>query len=108
MSWGLTPGVPGAPEPRMYPRSGYFLVWNKIKLQKKNFLQTVKPEQLYQQNGAFFRKIHDKLEQIYSVHWKNFMADHQGFFFLQSKKLTGKRFEQFNFSPEKSRTIKKP
>ena len=26
MSQGLTPGVPGAPEPRMYPRSGYFLV----------------------------------------------------------------------------------
>ena len=23
---GVTPGVPGAPEPRMYPRSGYFLV----------------------------------------------------------------------------------
>ena len=23
---GLTPGVPGAPEPRMYSRSGYFLV----------------------------------------------------------------------------------
>ena len=23
---GMTPGVPGAPEPRMYPRSGYFLV----------------------------------------------------------------------------------
>ena len=22
----MTPGVPGAPEPRMYPRSGYFLV----------------------------------------------------------------------------------
>ena len=27
---GLTPGVPGAPEPRMYPRSGYFLVLNKM------------------------------------------------------------------------------
>ena len=26
---GVTPGVPGAPEPRMYPRSGYFLVRNK-------------------------------------------------------------------------------
>ena len=26
MCYGLTPGVPGAPEPRMYPRSGYFLV----------------------------------------------------------------------------------
>ena len=25
---GMTPGVPGAPEPRMYPRSGYFLVGN--------------------------------------------------------------------------------
>ena len=24
---GMTPGVPGAPEPRMYPRSGYFLVF---------------------------------------------------------------------------------
>ena len=23
---GVTPGVPDAPEPRMYPRSGYFLV----------------------------------------------------------------------------------
>jgi len=23
---GMTPGVPGAPKPRMYPRSGYFLV----------------------------------------------------------------------------------
>ena len=23
---GMTPGVPGAPEPRMYPRSMYFLV----------------------------------------------------------------------------------
>ena len=23
---GITPGVPGAPEPRMYPGSGYFLV----------------------------------------------------------------------------------
>ena len=26
MSLGLTPGVPGAPEPRIYPRSRYFLV----------------------------------------------------------------------------------
>ena len=26
---GMTPGVPGAPEPRMYPRSGYFLVLEK-------------------------------------------------------------------------------
>ena len=26
MSYGLTPGIPGAPEPRMYPHSGYFLV----------------------------------------------------------------------------------
>jgi hypothetical protein len=31
----MTPGVPGAPEPRMYPHSGYFLVdykfiYNKI------------------------------------------------------------------------------
>ena len=26
MSQGLTPGVPGAPEPRMCWRSGYFLV----------------------------------------------------------------------------------
>jgi hypothetical protein len=25
---GVTPGIPGAPEPRMYPRSGYFLVRN--------------------------------------------------------------------------------
>ena len=25
---GLTPGVPGAPEPRMYPHSGYFLVYH--------------------------------------------------------------------------------
>ena len=25
---GVTHGVPGAPEPRMYPRSGYFLVSN--------------------------------------------------------------------------------
>ena len=25
--YGETPGVPGAPEPRMYPRSGYFLVY---------------------------------------------------------------------------------
>ena len=24
----MTPGVPGAPEPRMYPRSGYFLVYH--------------------------------------------------------------------------------
>ena len=24
-----TPGVPGAPEPRMYPRSGYFLVYDR-------------------------------------------------------------------------------
>ena len=24
---GMTPGVPGAPEPRMYPRSAYFLVY---------------------------------------------------------------------------------
>ena len=23
---GVDPGVPGAPEPRLYPRSGYFLV----------------------------------------------------------------------------------
>ena len=29
MSFGLTPGVLGAPEPRMYPRSGYFLVKDK-------------------------------------------------------------------------------
>ena len=29
---GMTPGVPGAPEPRMYPRSGYFLVLNKDNL----------------------------------------------------------------------------
>ena len=32
---GMTPGVPGAPEPRMYPRSGYFLVnsyiWKELK-----------------------------------------------------------------------------
>ena len=28
MSQGLTPGVPGAPEPRMYLRSGYFLLTN--------------------------------------------------------------------------------
>jgi len=28
---GITPGVPGAPEPRMYPRSGYFLVLNNSK-----------------------------------------------------------------------------
>ena len=27
---GMTPGVPGAPEPRMYPRSGYFLVTTMI------------------------------------------------------------------------------
>ena len=27
---GVTPGVLGAPEPRMYPRSGYFLVMSKI------------------------------------------------------------------------------
>ena len=27
---GMTPGVPGAPKPRMYPRSGYFLVNNII------------------------------------------------------------------------------
>ena len=27
---GMTPGVPGAPEPRMYPRSGYFLVYTKL------------------------------------------------------------------------------
>ena len=26
----MNPGVPGAPEPRMYPRSGYFLVIEKI------------------------------------------------------------------------------
>ena len=26
---GVTPGVPGAPEPRMYPCSGYFLVKTK-------------------------------------------------------------------------------
>ena len=26
---GMTPGIPGAPEPRMYPRSGYFLVVSK-------------------------------------------------------------------------------
>ena len=26
----MTPGVPGAPEPRMYLRSGYFLFFNKI------------------------------------------------------------------------------
>ncbi len=35
MSYGLTPRVPGAPEPRMYPRSGYFLVFSKlIKIEK--------------------------------------------------------------------------
>ena len=28
----MTPGVPGAPEPRMYPRSGYFLVLSKTKM----------------------------------------------------------------------------
>ena len=27
---GVTPEVPGAPEPRMYPRSGYFLVKTKV------------------------------------------------------------------------------
>ena len=26
----MTLGVPGAPEPRMYPRSGYFLVCNVL------------------------------------------------------------------------------
>ena len=31
---GMTPGVPGAPESRMYPRSGYFLVNYKILLIK--------------------------------------------------------------------------
>ena len=30
MSQGLTPGVLGAPEPRMYPRSRYFLVLTKM------------------------------------------------------------------------------
>ena len=28
----MTPGVPGAPEPRMYPRSQYFLVYTKTRL----------------------------------------------------------------------------
>ena len=28
-------GVPGAPEPKMYPRSGYFLVNNKAKISKQ-------------------------------------------------------------------------
>ena len=40
---GMTPGVPGAPEPRMYPRSGYFLVIDKrtvsIKRTVQNYFQ---------------------------------------------------------------------
>ena len=34
----MTPGVPGAPEPRMYQRSGYFLVKTKteVKCVKKH------------------------------------------------------------------------
>ena len=30
----MTPGVPGAPEPRMYPHSAYFLVKNNLKFLK--------------------------------------------------------------------------
>ena len=30
----MAPGVPGAPEPRMYQRSGYFLVINNFDLVK--------------------------------------------------------------------------
>ena len=37
MSLGLTPEVPGAPEPRMYPRSGYFLVYKKASYKIINF-----------------------------------------------------------------------
>ena len=34
---GMTPGVPGAPEPRIYPCSGYFLVAYKMSPIKKNY-----------------------------------------------------------------------
>ena len=42
----MTPGVPGAPEPRMYPRSGYFLVLNNSKItasRKRNNVQLESP-----------------------------------------------------------------
>ena len=29
---GVTPRVPGAPEPRLYPHSGYFLVISKVRV----------------------------------------------------------------------------
>ena len=35
------PWGPGAPEPRMYPRSGYFLVYNKIKVHIQNNIRSV-------------------------------------------------------------------
>ena len=42
----MTPGVPGAPEPRIYPRSGYFLVWYIL-------VWNVKPNQTYNTKPKF-------------------------------------------------------
>ena len=40
---GVTPGVSGTPEPKMYPHSGYFLVFDKV---KKPSLKEKKGERL--------------------------------------------------------------
>ena len=63
----MTPGVPGAPEPRMYPRSGYFLVSYKVhwivdilrRYLNKYFVETI--QQIFtvvvQHTGVFALKI---------------------------------------------------
>ena len=56
MSHGLTPGVPGAPEPRMYLRSGYFLVvYNRVLHRRLRVL-------LYQNQMLILYQIHNSYD----------------------------------------------
>ena len=60
MSKGLTPGVPGAPEPRMYPHSGYFLVFSKVTKFKVVTILTLKQDPIifFATNSfVFFKEI---------------------------------------------------
>ena len=45
----MTPGVPGAPEPRIYPRSGYFLVMyiSENEIQQKCNMNAFDDEHMY-------------------------------------------------------------
>ena len=59
----MSTGIPGAPEPRMYPRSGYFLVLNNSKntADRKTYnilLESPLPPEM-QKNILNFQKIRD-------------------------------------------------